>query len=80
MVLNVFSVPHRHAVDRPQLLSDGEDVQQSLSGMFPDSVSSVDHWLTAVTRRTLEIRVTGRHLNDIDRFKSKSLRLLQQCK
>jgi len=46
-------IPHRHAVDRPQLLSDGEDVQQRLGWMLPDAVSSVDHRLTAMTRCTL---------------------------
>lgn len=46
-------VAHRHAVDRSQLLSDGEDVQQGLSGMLPDTIASIDHRLTAMTGRAL---------------------------
>lgn len=46
-------VPHRHAVDRPQLLSDGEYVQQRLRRVLPHAVSSVDHRLAAMTRRAL---------------------------
>lgn len=49
-------VAHRHAVDRSQLLSDGEDVQQGLSGMFPDTVASIDQRLTALTGRALRRR------------------------
>lgn len=49
-------VAHRHAVDRSQLLSDGEDVQQGLSGMLPDTVASIDHRLTALTGRALRRR------------------------
>lgn len=45
--------PHRHAVNRPQLLSDREDVQQGLGRMFSHAVSSVDHWLTTMTRSAL---------------------------
>lgn len=45
----IIIIPHRHAVDRPQLLSDGEDVQQGLGRMLPHTVSSVDHRLTAMT-------------------------------
>lgn len=40
---------HRHAVHSAQLLSDGEDVQQGLGRMLPNTVSSVDHGLTAMT-------------------------------
>lgn len=49
-------VAHRHAVDRSQLLSDGEDVQQGLSGMLPDTVASIDQRLTALTGRALRRR------------------------
>lgn len=44
---------HRHAVDRPQLLPDGEHIQQGLGRMLPHTVPSIDHRLTAMTRRTL---------------------------
>ena len=40
--------PHRHAVDSPQLLPDGEDVQQGLGGMLSHPIPSVDHWPPAV--------------------------------
>lgn len=50
-------VAHRHAVDRSQLLSDGEDVQQGLSGMLPDTVASIDQRLTALTGRALRSHV-----------------------
>lgn len=53
MVLNGLNIPHRHAVDRPQLLSDGEDVQQRLGWMLPHAISSIYHRLTAMTRCTL---------------------------
>lgn len=49
-------VAHRHAVDRSQLLSDGEDVQQGLSGMLPDTVASIDQRLTPLTGRALRRR------------------------
>ena len=42
-------VSHRHAVDRPQLLSDGEDVQQGLGRMLAHTIASIDHRLTGMT-------------------------------
>lgn len=40
--------PHRHAIDSPKLLPDGEDVQQGLGGMLSDPIPSVNHWPSAV--------------------------------
>lgn len=48
---------HRHAVDRTQLLSDGEHIQQGLSGVLPDPVPSVDDWLPAVPRCSLQVEI-----------------------
>lgn len=48
---------HRHAVDRAQLLSDGEHIQQGLSGVLPDPIPSVDHWLPAMPRCRLQVAI-----------------------
>lgn len=44
----LYHDPHRHAVDSPKLLPDGEDVQQSLGGMLSDPIPRIDHWPPAV--------------------------------
>lgn len=53
-------IPHRHAVDRSQLLSDGEDVQQGLGRVLPHAVASIDHGFTAVARGVLKCHRRGR--------------------
>lgn len=45
--------PHRHAIDRAQLLSDGEDVQQGLCGVFSNPIPSIDHRSATVLSRQL---------------------------
>lgn len=40
--------PYCHAVDRPKLLPDGEDVQQGLGRVLSNPVPCVDHWPPAV--------------------------------
>jgi len=42
-------------VDGADFLADGENVQQSLSGVLAGSISSIDHRLAAPSRGTLEI-------------------------
>lgn len=55
-------VPHRHAVDRPQFLSDGEDVQQGLSRMLPDTISSINHRFTAMAWGTLKKETSNKNI------------------
>lgn len=54
--------PHRHAIDSPQLLPDGEDVQQGLGGMFSDPIPGVDHRPPAVLGCQLRKWEQGRRI------------------
>lgn len=46
------------AIDRTDLLANGEDVQKCLGGMFSNAIAGIDQWFPAEGSSTLKIRNT----------------------